>query len=98
MSIGGKKDEYDFCKENDDLEWWAEQRLNIREVRMIYSSLTHYANIWPGPKTTGERPLEEMDFLNWYRGKLFSMISDYNFTHHEVEEISDDTTPSGSDT
>ena len=96
MSIGGKKDEYDFCKEEDDLEWWAEQRMNIREVRMIYSSLTHYSNIWE--KWNGDRPPEEINFLNWYKGKLFSMISDYNFTHHEVEEISDDTTPSGSDT
>ena len=96
MSVGGKKDEYDFDKNEDDLEWWAEQRMNIREVRMVYSSLTHYSNIWE--KWNGDRPPEEIEFLNWYKGKLFSMISDYNFTHHEVEEISDDTTPSGSDT
>ena len=96
MSIGGKKDDYDFCKDEDDLEWWAEHRMNIREVRMIYSSLSHYANIWE--KWNGDRPPEEIEFLNWYKRKLFSMISDYNFTHHEVEEISDDTTPSGSDT
>ena len=96
MSVGGKKDEYDFDKNEDDLEWWAEQRMNIREVRMIYSSLTHYSNIWE--KWNGDRPPEEIEFLNWYKRKLFSMISDYNFTHHEVEEISDDTTPSGSDT
>ena len=96
MSIGGKKDDYDFCKEEDDLEWWAEQRMNIREVRMAYSSLTHYSNIWE--KWNVDRPPEEIEFLNWYKGKLFSMISDYNFTRHEVEEISDDTTPSGSDT
>ena len=96
MSVGGKKDDYDFCREEDDLNWWAEQRMNIREVRMIYSSLTHYSNIWE--KWNGDRPPEEIEFLNWYKRKLFSMISDYNFTHHEVEEISDDTTPSGSDT
>ena len=96
MSVGGKKDDYDFCREEDDLEWWAEQRMNIREVRMIYSSLTHYSNIWE--KWNGDRPPEEIEFLNWYKRKLFSMISDYNFTHHEVEEISDDTTPSGGDT
>ena len=96
MSVGGKKDDYDFCREEDDLEWWAEHRMNIREVRMIYSSLTHYSNIWE--KWNGDRPPEEIEFLNWYKRKLLSMISDYNFTHHEVEEISDDTTPSGSDT
>ena len=96
MSIGGKKDDYDFCKEEDDLEWWAEHRMNIREVRMIYSSLSHYQFNWE--KYNAGRPPEEMEFLNWYKRKLFYMISDYNFTHHEVEEISDDTTPSGSDT
>ena len=94
MSVGGKKEDYDFGREEDDLEWWAEQRMNIREVRMLYSSLTHYSNIWPGPRTSGERPKEEMDFLNWYRAKIFSMISDYNFTHHEVE----DTTSSSEET
>ena len=96
MSVGGKKEDYDFCREEDDLEWWAEQRMNIREVRMIYSSLTHYSNIWE--KWNGDRPPEEIEFLNWYKRKLFSMISDYNFTHHEVEETNDDTTPSGGDT
>ena len=96
MSVGGKKDDYDFCKQEDDLEWWAEQRFNIREIRMIYSSLSHYTSNWEAINCG--RPKEEIEFLNWYKGKLFSMISDYNFTHHEVEEISDDTTPSGSDT
>ena len=96
MSIGGKKDDYDFCKEEDDLEWWAEQRMNIREVRMIYSSLSHYRFNWE--KYNAGRPPEEINFLNWYKRKLFSIIADYNFTHHEVEEISDDTTPSGGDT
>ena len=93
MSIEGKKDEYDFCRDEDDLEWWAEQRLNIREVRMIYSSLSHYQTNWE--KYNGGRPPEEMEFLNWYKRKLFSMISDYSFTHHEIEE---DTRPSGEET
>ena len=93
MSVGGKKDDYDFCRGEDDLEWWAEQRMNIREVRMLYSSISHYQFIWE--KYNGGRPPEEIEFLNWYKRKLFSMISDYNFTHHEVEE---DTTPSGEET
>ena len=96
MSVGGKKEDYDFCREEDDLEWWAEQRMNIREIRMLYSSISHYQYNWE--KYNGGRPPEEINFLNWFKRKLFSMISDYNFTHHEVEEISDDTTPSGSDT
>ena len=92
MSVGGKKDEYDFCKPEDDLEWWAEHRMNIREVRMIYSSLSHYSSNWEAINTG--RPLEETEFLNWYRGKLFSMITDYNFSHHEIE----DTTSSSEET
>ena len=91
MSVGGKKDEYDFCREEDDLNWWAEQRFNIREVRMMYSSLDNYKTVWQGEP---DRPKEEMNFINWYKGKLFAMISDYNFTHHEVE----DTTSSSEET
>ena len=82
MSVGGKKDYYDFDKNEDDLDWWAEQRMNIREVRMLYSSISHYQFIWE--KYNGGRPPEEMEFLNWYKGKLFSMITDYNFNHHEI--------------
>ena len=41
---------------------------------------------------------EEMEFVDWYRNRLFAMIADYNFTHHEVDAESDDSTPSGNDT
>ena len=92
MSVGGKKNDYDFQRDEDDLNWWAEQRFNIREVRMISSALDNYKTVWQGEP---ERPKEEMDFLNWYRAKIFSMISDYNFSHHEIEG---DTTPSAEDT
>ena len=95
MAEGGKKDEYDFRRDEDDLTWWAEQRFNIREVRMISSSLDNYKTIWQGEP---ERPKEEMEFVDWYRNRLFAMIADYNFTHHEVEIDHDDTTPSGDDT
>ena len=63
MSIGGKKDDYDFCKEEDDLEWWAEQRMNIREVRMIYSSLSHYQSIW---EKYNEHPLYSYSYIILY--------------------------------
>ena len=95
MSVGGKKDNYDFQREEDDLTWWAEQRFNIREVRMISSTLDNYKSVWQGEPT---RPKEEMEFVDWYRGKLFAMITDYNYSHHEVEEGVDDSTPSGDDT
>jgi len=95
MSVGGKKNEYDFERSEDDLTWWAEQRFNIREVRMISSSLENYKTIWQGEP---QRPKEEMEFVDWYQGRLFAMITDYNYTHHEVEEGVDDSTPSGDDT
>ena len=95
MAEGGKKDEYDFRRDEDDLTWWAEQRFNIREVRMISSSLDNYKTIWQGQPT---RPKEEMEFVDWYRGRLFAMISDYNYTHHEVDVSDSDSTPSGNDT
>ena len=95
MSVGGKKDNYDFQREEDDLTWWAEQRFNIREVRMISSTLQNYKTVWQGEP---QRPKEEMEFVDWYQGRLFAMITDYNYSHHEVEEGVDDSTPSGDDT
>ena len=95
MSVGGKKNEYDFQREEDDLTWWAEQRFNIREVRMISSTLQNYKTVWQGEP---QRPKEEMEFVDWYQGRLFAMITDYNYTHHSVEEGVDDSTPSGNDT
>ena len=95
MSVGGKKNDYDFRRDEDDLSWWAEQRFNIREVRMISSTLQNYKTVWQGEP---ERPKEEMEFVDWYQGRLFAMITDYNYTHHEVEEGVDDSTPSGDDT
>ena len=95
MSVGGKKNDYDFQRDEDDLSWWAEQKFNIREVRMISSALDNYKTVWQGEPY---RPKEEMEFVDWYRGRLFAMITDYNYTHHEIEEGVDDSTPSGNDT
>ena len=95
MSVGGKKNDYDFQRDEDDLTWWAEQRFNIREVRMISSSLDNYKTVWQGEPG---RPKDEMEFIDWYRGKLFAMIADYNYTHHEVDASETDSTPSGDDT
>ena len=95
MGVGGKKDDYDFRRDSDDMEWWAEQRFNIREVRMIYSSLENYKTVWQGEP---DRPKEEMEFVDWYKGRLFAMITDYNYTHHDVDASSNDSTPSGNDT
>ena len=40
------KDEYTYPDSEDDLEWWAESRMNIRDVRSLYSSISYYIKIW----------------------------------------------------
>ena len=83
MSVGGKKEDYDFIPPDDNMEWWCEWKMNIKDVRMVYSSIDYYTSIWPGPPT---RPEEEKEFLENYKGRLFAMLTDYNFSNHEVEE------------
>ena len=58
MSVGGKKNEYDFQREEDDLSWWAEQRFNIREVRMISSTLQNYKTVWQGEPDAALRSMD----------------------------------------
>ena len=89
MAEGGHKDEYTFPNTDDDLEWFAETRMNIRDIRSFYSSISYYIKIWPGEP---DRPVEEMKFLEGYKQNLFRMITDYNFTHHVVEEADTPTT------
>ena len=83
MTVGGKKEDYDFIPPDDNMEWWCEWKMNIKDVRMVYSSIDYYSRIWPGPP---DRPEEEKQFLENYKGKLFAMLSDYNYSHHEVED------------
>ena len=89
LTEGGHKGEYTYPDNEDDLEWWAETRLNIRDVRSLYSSISYYQTIWPGEP---DRPVDEMKFLEGYKENLFRMITDYNFTHHKVEEADLPTT------
>ena len=84
MAEGGHKNEYIYPDPtDDDMEWWAETRLNIRDVRSLYSSIEYYQKIWPGPP---ERQENETPFLDGFKKQLYRMIADYNFTHHVVEE------------
>ena len=89
MAEGGHKGEYSYPDNEDDLEWYAEMRLNIQDVRSVYSSLDYYQTIWPGEP---DRPENEMKFLDGYKQSLFRMITDYNYTHHVVEEVDTPTT------
>ena len=89
MAEGGHKDEYTFPNTDDDLDWWAETRMNIRDVRSFYSSISYYIKIWPGEP---DRPSDEMKFLENLKTQLYRMITDYNYTHHVVEEADSPTT------
>ena len=90
MAEGGHKEEYIYPDpEKDDLDWWADCRMNIRDVRSLYSSINYYQSIWPGPP---ERQENEQKFLNNFKENLYRMITDYNFTHHVVEEADMPTT------
>ena len=89
MTDGGHKDEYTFPNTEDDLEWFAETRMGIRDIRSFYSSIYYYIKIWPGEP---DRPADEMKFLENVKANLFRMITDYNYTHHKVEEADIPTT------
>ena len=88
MAEGGHKGEYTYPDSDDNLEWWAETRMNIRDVRSLYSSISYYMEIWPGEP---DRPKDEKKFLENFKRQLFRMITDYNFTNHEIEEKKDST-------
>ena len=90
MTEGGHKDKYTYPDPNDDdLEWWAEHRMNIRDVRGLWSTIDYYQSIWPGPP---ERQENEKAFLEGFKKNLYRMISDYNYTHHVVEQADMPTT------
>ena len=83
MAEGGHKDEYTYPDNEDNLEWWAETRMNIRDVRSMYSSINFYMKIWPGEP---DRPEAKKKYLDNIKQQLFSMITEYNFCNHNIEE------------
>ena len=48
-----------------------------------YRSRLQYLSAKPEADRT---PEEEKEFLENYKGRLFAMLTDYNFSNHEVEE------------
>jgi len=66
----------------DDLDWSCSFKLNIREIRLMYSFVTFYLHNYMG--APGRPPAEEK-FLPWIQKELYKMIQDYNFSHHTTE-------------
>ena len=89
MADGGHKDEYTYPESDDDMEWWAETRMNIRDIRSLYSSINFYQTIWPGEP---DSPKSEKIFMENYKANLFRMIADYKQTQHKIDEVDTPTT------
>ena len=64
---------------DDDLEWWCQAKMGIRETRLLHNAITAYLEIWPGGDQ--QRPNEERKFLEYQKNRLFGMIMEYNYNH-----------------
>ena len=75
-------DNFDWTKwKNDDMEWNVQMKMNIKEVRMLYSMISFYLDNYSGAPG---RPPEEQSYLLFLHGELYKMIQDYNLTHNSV--------------
>ena len=62
--------------------WSMEMRMGIKETRLLYNAIEGYLQVWP--KDT--RPLEEYEYLQSMRTRLFAVIMDYN-VHGEFPDL-----------
>lgn len=58
-------------------EWLMQMFIGIDELRILYSHVCYAIETWPGSPA---RPAEEQEYLKYLRGKLFSMLCEYQFT------------------
>ena len=73
---------FDWDKwDNYDPEWWIQMKMNIKEVRLLYSMVCFYNQNYLGAPG---RPPEEGSYLAFLQGELYKMIQDYNLTHNSV--------------
>ena len=76
-------DNFDWTKwKSDDMEWNVQMKMNIKEVRMLYSMISFYLHNYSGAPG---RPPEEENYLPWLQGELYKMIQDYNLSHHTTK-------------
>ena len=75
-------DNFDWTKwKNDDMEWNVQMKMNIKEVRMLYSMISFYLHNYSG---SPGRPPEEDSYLPFLQQELYKMLQDYNLTHNKV--------------
>ena len=73
---------FDWEKWNHyDKEWFCQLRLDMKEVRLLYSMISFYLDNYSGAPG---RPPEEHHYLPFLKGELYKMIQDYNLTHNSV--------------
>ncbi len=73
---------FDWEKWNHyDKEWFCQLRLDMKEVRLLYSMISFYLDNYSGAPG---RPPEEQHYLPFLKGELYRMIQDYNLTHNSV--------------
>ena len=77
-----KEGGFDWEKWNSyDKEWWVQLKMDLKEVRLLYSTLSFYLDNYTGAPG---RPPDEVSYLKFLQGELYKMIQDYNLTHHSV--------------
>jgi len=78
-----REDGFDWSKWNDyDKTWEVNLKMDIREVRLMYSFISFYLDNYAGAPG---RPPEEENYLPFLKEELYKMIQDYNFTHHTTQ-------------
>ena len=64
-----KEGGFDWEKWNSyDKEWWVQLKMDLKEVRLLYSTITFYLDNYSG---TPERPPEEESYLKFLQGDIF---------------------------
>ena len=64
-----------------DKEWWIQLKMDIKEVRLMYSLVSFYLQNYSGAPG---RPPEEQHYLPYLQQELYKMIQDYNLTHNTL--------------
>ena len=57
-------------------EWVMEMHMGHEEVRMLYNHVCYAIQTWPGSPA---RPLEEQEYLQILKTRLFAMLTEYTF-------------------
>ena len=57
-------------------EWLCSMTMNIHQIKALYGTICYSIQMWPGAP---RRPVEEQEFLQSMKERLFAMIMEHNF-------------------